>query len=188
MEPSPRAIKFVPEIFLSNYGWRHKKAGIEYPVNEMSFRQTIHGQSRSDRGFMVQIDRKEHRVEISFDYRAVDSRHGKWLEKVKENIGTAELSPKPYWGFEDLKNKAGTKMLNSFFVQAEVKKERGNEYYKYEKIKMLQNFDFERFLWALENAKILIDFDARTGHNHGTKFRMKQDCWPLLYEKITDIL
>jgi len=79
-------------------------------------------------------------------------------------------------------------LLNSFYVQAEVKKERGKEYYRYSKIMMLQNFDFEKFLQALETARVLVDFDARTGHNHGTKFRMRQDCWPMLYEKITRIL
>jgi hypothetical protein len=26
-EPSPRAIKFVPQVFLLNYGWPHKEAG-----------------------------------------------------------------------------------------------------------------------------------------------------------------
>lgn len=53
IEPSPRAIKFVPSILLPNYGWKHKNAGKRYPENEMSFRQTIHGLSPSDRGFKV---------------------------------------------------------------------------------------------------------------------------------------
>jgi hypothetical protein len=35
---------------------------------------------------------------------------------------------------------------------------------------MLEKFSFEGFLRAIEQAAILIDFDARTGHNHGTKF------------------
>jgi hypothetical protein len=53
---------------------------------------------------------------------------------------------------------------------------------------MLQKFSFEGFLKGLEQAKILVDFDARTGHNHGTKFRMRQDALPMLYEKSTVIL
>ena len=53
---------------------------------------------------------------------------------------------------------------------------------------MLQKFNFEGFLKALEEGKILIDFDARTGHNHGTKFRMRQDCLPTLYAKTTVII
>jgi len=48
MEPSPRALKFVPQIFLLKYGWPHKEAGSKYSENEMSFRQTIGGHSRSD--------------------------------------------------------------------------------------------------------------------------------------------
>src|SRR3954452_23860847 len=40
MEPSPRAIRFVPRVLLPKYGWSHEKAGTEYPDDEMSFRQT----------------------------------------------------------------------------------------------------------------------------------------------------
>ena len=57
MEPSPRAMKFVPNILLPNYGWKHELAGRKYPPDEMSFRQTIHGLERSDRGFMVEVDK-----------------------------------------------------------------------------------------------------------------------------------
>ncbi len=188
IEPSPRAIRFVPQVLLPKYGWAHQENGKKYPKGEMSFRQTIHGQSRSDRGFMVVIDRKERKILISFDAGSVDVRHKKWLESVKKRVGLGELSPQPYWGFDDLEHKAGTKLLNAFYVQAEVKTERKKEYYYYTKVMMLQKFSFEGFLKALEEGKIFIDFDARTGHNHGTKFRMRQDCLPMLYEKQTVIL
>jgi hypothetical protein len=188
IEPSPRAIGFVPKVLLPKYGWAHKEDGLKYPQGEMSFRQTIHGMSRSDRGFMVVIDRKEKKILISFDAKSVDIRHEKWLESVKKRVGLGELDPQPYWGFDDLEHKAGTKLLNTFYVQAEVKKEDGKEFYKYSKVMMLQKFSFEGFLKALEEAKILVDFDARTGHNHGTKFRMRQDSLPMLYEKATVII
>jgi hypothetical protein len=188
MEPSPKALHFVPKILLPKYGWAHKGAGKKYPKSELSFRQTIHGHSRSDRGFMVVIDRKEKKILISFDASAIDLRHKDWLNAVKKRVGLGELKPQPYWGFDDLRHKAGTKLLNSFYVQAEVKVERRREYYKYSKIMMLQGFNFEGFLKAIENAKILVDFDARTGHNHGTKFRMRQECLPLLYKKATTII
>lgn len=187
-EPSPRAVRFVPQMFLTKYGWAHKESGKRYAAGEMSFRQTIHGLSRSDRGFMVVIDRKEKKVLISFDAKAVDIRHTDWLKSVKECIGLNELDPQPYWGFDDLEHIAGTKLLNCFYVQAEVKTERKKEYYKYSKVMMLQKFSFEGFLKAIETAKILVDFDARTGHNHGSKFRMRQNSLPLLYEKTTIII
>ena len=55
IEPSPRAVRFVPQVLLLKYGWPHEEAGRLYPKNEMSFRQTIHGQSRSDRGWQVPL-------------------------------------------------------------------------------------------------------------------------------------
>jgi hypothetical protein len=188
IEPSPRAIRFVPQVLLPKYGWAHQEDGKKYPKGEMSFRQTIHGQSRSDRGFKVMIDRKERKILISFDAKSSDLRHKAWVDSVRKRGGLKELDPQPYWGFDDLEHKAGTKLLNAFYVQAEVKIERKKEYYHYTKVIMLQKFSFEGFLKALEQGKILVDFDARTGHNHGTKFRMRQDCLPILYEKVTTII
>ncbi len=166
----------------------HKKAGAQHPEAEMSFRQTIHGHSLSDRGFIVAIDRKQKKILISFDVKTVDPRHEEWLASVKKRAGNLkELDPQPYWGFDDLEHKAGTKLLNAFYVQEEIKKIRGKEHYHYTKVLMLQKFSFEGFLKALEEGKILVDFDARSGHNHGTKFRMRQDALPMLYEKKTII-
>lgn len=187
-EPSPRAIKFVPQILLLKYGWKHQGAGIKYPENEMSFRQTISGKSRSDRGFCVKINRNEEKILISFDSSSVSKDHSIWLNDVKIKTGLDELNPQPYWGFGDLEHKAGTKLLNCFYVQADVKKENGNEYFHFNKVVMLQTFSFEKFLNEIELGNILVDFDARTGHNHGTKFRLRQNCLPRLYETTTEII
>ena len=186
-EPSPRAIRFIPQIFLPKYGWPHQERGKKYPITEMSFRQTIHGKSYSDRGFKVVINRSERKILISFNSEKVDPRHKEWLKSVEKKASLGELDPQPYWGFDDLEHKAGTKLLNTFYVQANVKKERKKEFYNYSKIMMLQKFSFERFLKAIEDGTLLVDFDARTRHNHGTKFRLKQNGLPLLYEKTTII-
>jgi hypothetical protein len=180
-EPSPRAIRFVPMVLLPKYGWPHQGAGARYSSEEMSFRQTINGSGPSDRGFMVKIDRLERKVLISFDASKVDPRHSDWLDAVKRRVGLDELSPQPYWGFDDLEHKAGTKLLNCFYVQARVMVEDGKTFYRYERVMMLQKFDFNGFLKAIEGGFIFVDFDARSGHNHGTKFRLKQNCLPMLY-------
>lgn len=188
IEPSPRAVRFVPQVLLPIYGWLHQEAGKKHPQGEMSFRQTIHANVRSDRGFKVVIDRSESKILISFDAGSVDIRHKDWLKSVEAKVGLEELNPQPYWGFDDLEHKAGTKLLNAFYVQAEVKKEGDMEFYHYNRVMMLQKFSFDGFLRALEEGLILVDFDARTGHNHGTKFRMRQNGLPLLYEEVTTIL
>jgi len=182
MEPSPRVLRFVPQILLLKYGWHHQEAGKKYSIEEMSFRQTIGGKNRSDRGFKICVDREKEKISVSFDYNFVCDKHKRWLQEVDKRIGLKELNPQPYWGFNDLFHKAGTKLINCFYVKAEVKKENNFEYYYYKDILMLEKFSFNNFLLALENNDILVDFDARTGHNHGTKFRLRQNKIQNLYQ------
>lgn len=188
VEPSPRAIRFVPKILLPFYGWAHQEAGAKYGGEEVSFRQTINSLTYSDRGFIVKVDRVARKILVSFDASKVGSRHSEWLANVEQRIGLRELNPQPYWGFDDLEHKAGTKLLNCFYVQADVKKEAGKTYFWYNKVTMLQKFKFEGLLTALEGGVVFVDFDARSGHNHGTKFRIKQNYQHLLYENITKII
>lgn len=187
MEPSPRAIRFVPAVLLPNYGWAHQQAGERYSQDEMSFRQTISALSRTDRGFGIVIDRKLGKVVVSFHSNKVDARHGEWVNTVQKRVGLGELNPQPYWGFEDLFHKAGTKLLNCFYVQADVRRVEGSEQFLYSSILMLQRFSLNMFLQAIEKGDVLIDFDARTGHNHGTKFRLRQSAFPSLYDTVTEI-
>jgi len=183
MEPSPRALRFVPKIFLPLFGWRHQEAGGKYGTDELSFRQTISGHQRSDRGFMVVIDHSQNKVMISFDANEVDPRHEDWLDTVADRVGLGELHPQPYWGFDDLRNKAGTKLLNCFYVQAETKRENGKEFFHYSNIMILQGFSINGLLSGIGQGYVFVDFDARSGHNHGTKFRLRQDQFPLLYSQ-----
>lgn len=39
----------------------------------------------------------------------------------------------------------------------------------------------EKFIQAIDDGNIYIDFDARTGHNHGTKFRINPKIVTNLY-------
>lgn len=75
-------------------------------------------------------------------------------------------------------------MLNCFYVQEKTKVENRKEYFSYEKIFMLQKFSIRAFTNAIEKGYVYVDFDVRTGHNHGTKFRLRQDKFPELYEDI----
>ena len=188
MEPSPRAMYFVPRLLLPYYGWPHAKAGTKYPAEEMSFRQTITAGKRTSRGFTVVVNRDAERIEVSFDYTCVDvEEHGYWLQIVEEGIGLDELDPQPYWGFDDLFHKAGTKLNKTLYAIADRKRENKTEYFRYSRFLMLEDFRRERFVDAIERGDVLIDFDARSGHNHGTKFRLRQGRYPYLYASIQEV-
>ncbi len=188
VEPSPRALRFVPKILLPIYGWSHKQAGKKYSENEMSFRQTISSLKHTDRGFKVVVDKKDEKVSISFDRNFVAEKHKDWLHKIIKKTNGSELNPQPYWGFKDLYHKAGTKLHNCFFVKARSKKENGKEFFNYEEIWMLSEFSLEKFIMEIERGNMLVDFDARTGHNHGTKFRFRNNRLLELYQNVLKII
>lgn len=179
MEPLPRGARVVPRILLPLYGWPHQTIR-----GEQSFRQTINGVQTSDRGFKVVVDRGAGRILVSFDAAAVAPRHAAWLRSVAGRAGAGELDPQPYWDFAEVHCKAARKLLNCFYVRAEAKREEGREWFRYTGILVLRDFRFDRFLRAIEHGALLIDFDARSGHNHGTKFRLRQDRLPELYERV----
>lgn len=55
---------------------------------------------------------------------------------------------------------------------------------KYDDIIMLSNFKIEKLIENIKLKNIYVDFDAKTGHNHGTKFRIKTSAIPLLYANV----
>jgi len=105
IEPSPRAIRFVPQVLLPKYGWAHKEDGKKYAVGEMSFRQTIHGLSRSDRGFMVVIDRSEEDGGPHFDYQMYVRDHSDYRDTHYEEEKRRELT-KAYFAQKKLRGES----------------------------------------------------------------------------------
>jgi len=191
IEPSPTAAKIVPNILLPLYGWKHKQAGKKYPNTEMSFRSTTSASCPTNRGFRILVDRANKKVRFLFNSSQVDTSNqdiATWLESVKKRVGLGPINPEPYWGFDDLKYAIGSKMMNCFYVVADTKVEGGYEYFKYIRLLILSGFSFEKFIKCVEDGSILIDFDARTGHNHGTKFRLKQGRWIDLYSSVVQAI
>jgi len=188
IEPSPTVAKIVSNILLPLYGWKHTQAGKKYPKTEMSFRSTTGAKDFTNRGFRIVVDREQNKLRFIFDSSKVntsDPEIARWLKSVDERVGHGPLNPEPYWGFNDLKYAIGSKIMNCFYVVAESKVENKHEYFKYVELLILSGFSFEKFLDCLEKGAILVDFDARTGHNHGTKFRIRQGYWADLYSNVT---
>lgn len=180
-EPKPRNAGIVPKILLPLYGWSHQEAGTLYPANERSFRQTINAVSYSDRGFKVNVDKNSERIFISFNYQVIDERHAEWRNFVRDNVGIGDIKPNPYWTFKEIFQKLNTKLKNLIYVEAETKHIDGQEFFRYNNIDAYADPTLEQFLKLVESGAIYVDFDARTGHNHGTKFRIKSNQTHNLY-------
>ena len=189
LEPSPQAAKIVPQILLPKYGWPHKQAGKKYQIGEKSFRSTTNAVNYTDRGFKILVDKDHEKIKFHFNPEKINKeKHGEWVIGLEENFLIKELDPEPYWGFRDLMYKAGTKLKNAFYVLAENKYIEKDEYFYFSDVYILKEFNFDCFIKCIEEGNILIDYDARTGHNHGTKFRIKQNLWPKLYKSVEKVI
>lgn len=188
MEPSPRSMSLIPNLLLPQYGWRHQLAGTKYPETELSFRATLTA-GKWTRGFSVELNEQENKVQIVFDPTKVKPQDAEWLETVRQRVRDInKLEVTPYWGFNDLFAKARTKLYNCFFVIGEQKRENGIKYYHYYKVLKLSNLAFWKFLNAIGQGELQVEFDARTGHNHGAKFRINQAILPKLYENVEVVM
>lgn len=190
IEPSPQGSKIVANLLLPFYGWRHKEAGRKYPSTELSFRSTTNAIGYTSRGFRLLLDRQKGKLRFIFDATRVDISNPEiadWLKSVEQRVGLGPLHPEPYWGLEDLRYQIGAKIKNCLYVVADTKVEQKQEFFKYTKLMILSGFSFDRFLECIEDGAVLVDFDARTGHNHGTKFRLRQNHWHKLYTSVEEI-
>jgi hypothetical protein len=181
-EPKPRNARIVPQILLPLYGWPHQDAGTLYPADERSFRQTINTISYSDRGFKVNVDWANQCIFISFDYSKIDDRHAQWRAFVRNGVGTGDINPNPYWTFSDIEQKLNTKLKNLMYVKVETRRVNGEELFKYNEFEAYVDPTLKKFLSLVEDGLIYVDFDARTGHNHGTKFRIRPSSKTDLYQ------
>lgn len=190
IEPSPRSTKIVSNLLLPYYGWQHKQAGIKYPITENSFRSTVKATEFTNRGFRLILDKEKRKLRLIFDAsqaKTSDPEIYNWLELVKSKIGLKNFDPESYWGLDDLKHEIGSKIKNCFYVIADTKIQNNYEFFRYVKLIILSGFCFDGFLKCIEEGTVLVDFDARTGHNHGTKFRIRQNQWHKLYNSIEEI-
>ncbi len=183
-EPSPRALKLV-QWLLANYGWKLDETGVRYSALEKSFRQTLNCSAPTERGFGIEVDRINKKVKLAFSFEAISPKHNDWKQEIdSKGLSILASDYTPYWGFLDLISKAGSKLPNCFYVTAETKKENGKEFFKYSEIKMLSGFSSTKFIEMIESGRIYIDFDARTKHNHGTKFRITPNYFSELYDNV----
>ncbi len=108
------------------------------------------------------------------------------------------LSDDVYWSFDVLSNRAAHKLKGLFVVVADSKTINTTEYFRYTEAKVYYDFDFERFLTAVENGTVM--FDIRIGayktqgsssygkpHDHGSAFRIRRQNLSRLFSRTLTI-
>lgn len=187
-EPSPQGARIVPQLLLPCYGWKHQQAGIRYPDDEKSFRVTLKANSYQ-RGFYLYVDEVDNKLCVGFDSSKVLSTDQGWLKSVENRVGHLnDLDVTPYWNLEEIYAKLKIKLKNCFFVLVEEKREGGQRFFHFYKAYMLKNIKIENFISVFKEGNIVFEFDARTGHNHGTKCRIGESFIPSLFESTTIVL
>lgn len=129
---------------------------------EKSFRQTISTKGFSEKGFKVRLD--DDKISIEFEDKTIP-----FIE--------------PFWLLSELKTKLESKLKNQVNVLALEK----NNSFKYVDTIFLEGFNFQNFINLLKDGLVYVDFDAKTTHNHGTKFRIKQTDISKLYDNIIQL-
>lgn len=176
-------LKSVPAL-LRCLGWSHSEAGARYPSNEMSFRSTTYGHRYSDRGFRIVADSE--RILFIFspsevnvgahDRTGIYNTYGDWLNDVenRSNPNYREIMPL-YYTQSEIEGKFTEKINHTLFVLCRTKTESGIRYYMYEEAFILRGFRVNAIPTFISEGNLIVDFDARTGHNHGTKFRVQKN-------------
>lgn len=182
-EPEPRRPAIVPHLLLRYYGWEHQTID-----GESSFRSTTPGNRYTDRGFRIVVDHQNQQVKFTFDATKVSPRHSEWLAKIERTRGLGPLRPEPFWSFDVLDAIMHRKFSKIFFVIVQTSRFNGIEHFRYDEAYVLINSSLRRFLRCIEDGIIQVDFDARTGHNHGTKFRLMQNHWIDLYDTVDRVM
>ncbi len=113
----------------------------------------------------------------------IDDRHAEWRRFIRDGVGTGDIDPNPYWTFADISQKLSTKLNNLMYIKAETRYISDHECFKYNEIEAYAGPTLERFLDLVGAGEIYVDFDARTGHNHGTKFRIRPAAKTALYQQ-----
>ena len=180
-------IPVVPRMMLPIFGWPHQEAGTTYPETELSLRTDIVGDRWNVRGFKLRVDKELQRVYVTFDPSKVAPAYLGWAAAVEERLRVIPFQ-EPYYDFSDFYMTIGRKFLNCFFVKCDEAMINNVQHFRYTEAFILQDVDVQSFMRGIENGDVKIEFDARTGHNHGTKMRMSEDDIPDVYRNVTQIM
>lgn len=116
---------------------------------------------------------------------------------VIKSLSTQQvIDDKIYWSYEALEKALIQKLQALFYVTAKTRREKGIEYFHYNKAKIFLQPNFNNFLSLIDEGKLMIDIrigSYKSGkkkgktHDHGTGFRIKPADLNCLYTETFDI-
>jgi len=129
---------------------------------EVSFRHTIYGNKATSRGFY--ITQKDEKIIIANNSKSITP---------------------IYWTHDIVINAFVQKLRRLIFVTGARRKQTVS----YHKAYLLQELQINRFIHAIVDGGIAIDFDAKFRadgrfRNHGTKFRIRPENLPMIYHNV----
>ena len=141
--------------FVQNNGWRTEK-------KEISFRHTIYGNKETSRGFFIS----------SSNDKIIVANRDQSIQQL-------------YWSHDTIINAFVQKLRRLIFVIGK----RKQHFVTYNRAYLLQELQVSRFINAITEGIIAVDFDAKirvdgTFRNHGTKFRIRPENLPLIYQDV----
>ena len=112
------------------------------------------------------------------------------------NLQSNQVDRSAYWTYEELDTCLNTKLKALFFVYADSKIEKGEEYFHYTKAKIYFKSSLSKLLQLIDDGKLMVDIrigSYKSGknkgkpHDHGTGFRIKPVDLDSLYEEKIEI-
>jgi len=147
-----------------HYGWDSDHHG----ATVKSFRATLYGQwSNAQNTVTLKVSADDHKIRILHDER--------------------ELA---WWDSNALIGTASAKLRNILYVNAQTLED-GRV--RFVDAQLFETFAPLKFLQAIHQGIVAIDFDARSNpnknsiRNHGTKFRIKEKDIAVIYQKISPV-
>ncbi len=176
---------FVKNL-LPLYGWKHQTR------DEWRISITVSGRIFTGRGFRAIVDSPNRQVRVDFDIDQVKPlpAYREWLDRVRNikpgktamtslwevdapQVAATAAWEGPIWPFDLLERILSNKIYNLVVVLADKRKSAGGvKEYRYTSANIYERISLDRFLDYIERGYIYIDFDARTRHNHGVKYRL----------------
>ena len=112
------------------------------------------------------------------------------------NLQSNQVDRSAYWTYEELDTCLNTKLKALFFVYADSKIEKGEEYFHYTKAKIYLKSSLSKLLQLIDDGKLMVDIrigsykigkNKGKPHDHGTGFRIKPVDLDSLYEEKIEI-